>query len=101
MNWSRWVPTCASPIPSSTSRVTQGQVTRVECNAEELAAADAVVMLTNHDAFDVKAIVENASYVLDCRRAVPAGDQRRISLGQQAGCYGGVWRRRRVANTIR
>ncbi len=54
--------------------VLRGQVTRVDCNAEELAAADAVVMLTNHDAFDVKAIVEHARYVLDCRRAVPAAD---------------------------
>ena len=55
-------------------RVLQGQVTRVACDADELAAADAVVMLTNHDAFDVKTIAEKASYVLDCRRAVPAGD---------------------------
>jgi len=47
-------------------------VTRVDCNAEELAAADAVVMLTNHDAFDVKSVVEHASFVLDCRRAVPS-----------------------------
>lgn len=52
--------------------VLASQVTRVDCSAEELAAADAVVMLTNHDAFDVKLIAEQAPYVLDCRRAVPA-----------------------------
>jgi len=51
-----------------------GLIERVECTNEELAAADAVVMLTNHDAFDVKAVAEHASYVLDCRRVVPAGD---------------------------
>ncbi len=54
--------------------VLRGQVIRVECDPDELSAADAVVMLTNHDAFDVKAIVEHARYVLDCRRAVPAAD---------------------------
>ena len=47
-------------------------VVRVACDQEQLAAADAVVMLTNHDAFDVKVVVEHASFVLDCRRAVPA-----------------------------
>jgi UDP-N-acetyl-D-glucosamine dehydrogenase len=48
--------------------------TRVDCSVAELHAADAVVMLTNHDAFDVKAIAEHARYVLDCRRAIPAGE---------------------------
>ncbi len=60
--------------PFVDEHVLRDQVTRAECNAEELAAADAVVMLTNHDAFDVKTIVENARYVLDCRHAVPAAD---------------------------
>jgi UDP-N-acetyl-D-glucosamine dehydrogenase len=54
--------------------VLEGRVTRVNCDAAELASADAVVMLTNHDSFDVKSIAENAAYVLDCRRAVPAGE---------------------------
>ncbi|MEY2417622.1 MAG: UDP-N-acetyl-D-glucosamine dehydrogenase [Actinomycetota bacterium] len=54
--------------------VLEGRVTRVNCDAAELASADAVVMLTNHDSFDVKSIAENATYVLDCRRAVPAGE---------------------------
>jgi UDP-N-acetyl-D-glucosamine dehydrogenase len=54
--------------------ILEGRVTRVECDPAELSSADAVLMLTNHDAFDVKAIAEHAAYVLDCRRAVPAGD---------------------------
>jgi UDP-N-acetyl-D-glucosamine dehydrogenase len=53
--------------------VVADHVARVDCDAAELSAADAVLMLTNHDAFDVKTIAEHASYVLDCRRAVPAG----------------------------
>jgi nucleotide sugar dehydrogenase len=54
--------------------VLRDQVSRVSCDAAELTAADAVVMLTDHDAFDVKTVAEKASYVLDCRRAVPAGE---------------------------
>jgi nucleotide sugar dehydrogenase len=49
-------------------------VTRVDCSVEELEACDMVVVLTNHDAFDVKLIVEKARHVLDCRHAVPAAD---------------------------
>jgi UDP-N-acetyl-D-glucosamine dehydrogenase len=56
------------------SSVLEGRVTRVNCDAAELSGADAVVMLTNHDSFDVKTIAEKARYVLDCRRAVPAGE---------------------------
>jgi UDP-N-acetyl-D-glucosamine dehydrogenase len=39
----------------------------------ELAAADAVVLLTDHDAFDGRQIREHARYVLDCRHLLPAG----------------------------
>jgi UDP-N-acetyl-D-glucosamine dehydrogenase len=42
--------------------------------AEELRAADAVVMLTDHSDFDVDLIVAHAPYVLDTRRVVPAAD---------------------------
>ena len=45
-----------------------GLVPRVEPTAAELAAADAVVLLTDHDAFDYRAISEHARYVFDCRR---------------------------------
>jgi UDP-N-acetyl-D-glucosamine dehydrogenase len=43
----------------------------VELNAEELAAADAVVALVDHDAFDRELIVANARYVLDTRDWLP------------------------------
>ena len=45
-----------------------GRVPRVEPTAAELAEADAVVLLTDHDAFDYAAISEHARYVFDCRR---------------------------------
>lgn len=40
---------------------------RVEMTPEELAAADAVVLLTDHDAFDIDQIATHAGFVLDCR----------------------------------
>ncbi|MEW1911747.1 nucleotide sugar dehydrogenase [Kitasatospora sp. NPDC085895] len=43
-------------------------VRRVEATPEELAAADAVVLLADHDEFDYPGITEHAQYVLDCRR---------------------------------
>ena len=49
-------------------------VTRVEPTADELAGADAVVVLTDHDVFDFDAIAEHATYVLDTRRRV-TGDR--------------------------
>ena len=39
----------------------------VEATAEELAAADAVILVTDHDAFDYDLVEANASYVLDTR----------------------------------
>ncbi|HEX3620853.1 MAG TPA: nucleotide sugar dehydrogenase [Acidimicrobiales bacterium] len=51
-----------------------GHVERVEVTPDELAAADAVILLTDHDAFDLDAIRANATYVLDTRRRLdPAG----------------------------
>ncbi|MGW6457533.1 nucleotide sugar dehydrogenase [Streptomyces sp. NPDC055078] len=41
--------------------------------ALDLATADAVLVLTDHPEFDFEAVHENASYVLDTRRVVPAG----------------------------
>jgi len=43
------------------------QVTRVEPTPEEVADADAVVLITDHDAFDLPAIAANARYLLDTR----------------------------------
>lgn len=47
-------------------------VVRVAPTPEELAAADAVVVLTPHAAFDLEAVVAHARYVFDTRRRVPA-----------------------------
>jgi len=42
--------------------------------ADELRAADAVILLTDHSDFDLDVVVAQASYVLDTRRVVPAAD---------------------------
>ena len=44
-----------------------GGVTRVELTSDEIARADAVVVLTAHGAFDYDAVASNASFVLDTR----------------------------------
>jgi UDP-N-acetyl-D-glucosamine dehydrogenase len=44
-----------------------GVVTRVDPVPEELAGADAVVLLTDHDAFDFDHIAAHARYFFDCR----------------------------------
>jgi UDP-N-acetyl-D-glucosamine dehydrogenase len=43
-------------------------LTMVDLTAEELRAADAVVLLADHDAFDYDLIASEATYVLDTRR---------------------------------
>ncbi|MFC1405695.1 MULTISPECIES: nucleotide sugar dehydrogenase [Streptacidiphilus] len=43
------------------------RLTRVPATAQEIAASDAVVLLTDHSGFDYEAIREHAPYVLDCR----------------------------------
>ena len=40
---------------------------RVTLDAGEVAAADAVVLITDHDAFDYALVLEQADYVLDTR----------------------------------
>ncbi|MDE3087629.1 MAG: nucleotide sugar dehydrogenase, partial [Acidobacteriota bacterium] len=45
----------------------------VPLSAGELAAADAVVLVTDHDAFDYELVRRCASYVLDTRNRM-AGD---------------------------
>jgi UDP-N-acetyl-D-glucosamine dehydrogenase len=49
------------------------RVTRVDVSPEELAEADAVVLLTDHDAFPLDDVATHARYVLDVRRRVPSG----------------------------
>ncbi|MBC2873787.1 MULTISPECIES: nucleotide sugar dehydrogenase [Streptomyces] len=46
---------------------TGAHLIRVDATAQEIAASDAVVLLTDHDAFDYKALLEHAPYILDCR----------------------------------
>jgi UDP-N-acetyl-D-glucosamine dehydrogenase len=45
-------------------------VTRVDLTPAELSGADAVILLTDHDAFDFDQVSEHAGYVLDCRRVL-------------------------------
>ncbi|MCY1142378.1 nucleotide sugar dehydrogenase [Actinoplanes sp. Pm04-4] len=44
------------------------RVVRVSLTSEELAAADAVVLLADHDRFDLDQVTAHSSYVLDTRR---------------------------------
>ncbi|MEY2477393.1 MAG: UDP-N-acetyl-D-glucosamine dehydrogenase [Actinomycetota bacterium] len=50
------------------------RVVRVDCSPAELAAADAVVLLVDHDAFDLTEIATHARYVLDTRNRLPAAE---------------------------
>ncbi|MGW7082239.1 nucleotide sugar dehydrogenase [Streptomyces sp. NPDC054871] len=43
-------------------------IQHIEATPESLAAADAVVLLADHDAFDYPTITAHAPYILDCRR---------------------------------
>ncbi len=56
----------ADPHVVEDSHVDQ-RVRRVALDAEQLAAADAVVLLADHDAFDLDLVTQHATYVLDTR----------------------------------
>jgi UDP-N-acetyl-D-glucosamine dehydrogenase len=45
-------------------------IVRTELTVEELEAADAVVMLTNHDGFDLDLVARHARYILDTRHCL-------------------------------
>ena len=47
------------------------RIGRVDATPAELAAADAVVLLTDHDGFDYDAVPRHARFVLDTRRRLP------------------------------
>jgi UDP-N-acetyl-D-glucosamine dehydrogenase len=47
-----------------------GRVTRVEASLEEAGAADGVVLLADHDAFDLQALASASRYFLDTRHRV-------------------------------
>ncbi|WP_436796296.1 nucleotide sugar dehydrogenase [Actinospongicola halichondriae] len=49
-------------------------VERVELTAEELEAADVVVLICDHDAFDYDLVARHAVHVLDCRNRMPTAD---------------------------
>ena len=48
--------------------------TLVDATSQEVAAADLVVVLVDHDRFDLPSLLEGAGHVLDTRRCVPARD---------------------------
>ena len=52
-----------------------GPVVRVEVTEEELSSADAVILLTDHDAFDLESVRAHARYVLDTRRRLLPGER--------------------------
>jgi UDP-N-acetyl-D-glucosamine dehydrogenase len=46
------------------------RVTRVEITGDEVAAADAIIIITDHDCFDLELVASRARYVLDTRRRI-------------------------------
>ena len=56
--------------PHVDDRLVPDGVTRVELDALEIGRADAVIILVDHDAFDLELVAGSASYVLDTRRCV-------------------------------
>jgi len=48
------------------------------CTPEELAAADAVVLVTDHDAFDYESVVDHAPFVLDTRNRMTGPNVERL-----------------------
>jgi UDP-N-acetyl-D-glucosamine dehydrogenase len=59
----------ADPLVTETT-VIDPAVARVDATPEEIAAADIVVLLTEHDVFSDIDISQHARYVLDCRRVL-------------------------------
>jgi UDP-N-acetyl-D-glucosamine dehydrogenase len=56
--------------PHVTAGRVDPRIVRVEATADEFEQADAVVLLTDHDAFDVELLAAKARYVLDTRNVV-------------------------------
>ena len=63
------LPLAADPLVTEPTEISQA-VARVDATPEELAAADAVVLLTDHDAFTAADIARYARHILDCRRVL-------------------------------
>jgi UDP-N-acetyl-D-glucosamine dehydrogenase len=49
-----------------------GDLVQVELSTHAVAAADAVLLLVDHDAFDLNAVLDGARYVLDTRHVLPS-----------------------------
>ncbi|MFI6083897.1 nucleotide sugar dehydrogenase [Streptomyces sp. NPDC051217] len=49
------------------------KLVRCDFSAQELTAADAVVLLTDHDAFDYELVARSSDFVLDCRHRLETG----------------------------
>ncbi|WP_405848513.1 nucleotide sugar dehydrogenase [Streptomyces niveus] len=49
------------------------KLTRCDFSEKELTAADAVVLLTDHDAFDYELVARASDFVLDCRHRLETG----------------------------
>jgi UDP-N-acetyl-D-glucosamine dehydrogenase len=55
-----------------------GAGTTVNLDAEEIAAADAVILVTDHDAFDYDMITSKATYILDTRNRLTGPNVERL-----------------------
>ena len=60
--------------PHIDRRQVDERVALVDASDEEVAAADLVLLITDHDSFDLDRIVARASFVLDTRHRVPRAD---------------------------
>ena len=58
--------------PYVEDRFVPSDVVRVDCTPDEIAAADSIVLLVDHDVFDYDAIA-SAQYVFDCQHRVAPG----------------------------
>ena len=65
------------------------EVARVDATPDEVAAADAVVLLTDHEAFAAD-LCRDARYVLDCRRVL-SGSERRDAV-RRSRAKSSAWR---------
>jgi UDP-N-acetyl-D-glucosamine dehydrogenase len=59
----------ADPLVTEPAVIDQA-VARVDITPEEIASADIVVLLTDHDAFRTSDVIRHARHVLDCRRVL-------------------------------
>jgi UDP-N-acetyl-D-glucosamine dehydrogenase len=60
----------AAADPHVSDRGVDPRISRVDLTAEEVAAADAVVILVDHDDFDLDLVTSNSDVVLDTRHCV-------------------------------